>query len=131
MTDRISNNTSRKSVLDPSQKFSISNPLNEEQQDMHPADLKALLEKRGLSLAQVSRAAGYSPTAAGRALRTPWPALEEVIAEALDLEPMQIWPSRYDTSGIPKKYLPRRKTGRSVDSVDPNAPKETSGDETF
>jgi Ner family transcriptional regulator len=129
MTDRISNNTSRKSVLDPSKKFSSANSPEQEPEDAHAADIKAALEKRGLTLAKISRDAGYSSTAAGRALRTPWPALEEVIAEALDLEPKQIWPSRYDISGIPKKYLPRRKNGRSGASVDPNAPKERSDDE--
>ena len=131
MMDRMTNNTSRKSVLDHSKKFSFTNSPDTEPQDVHPADLKALLEKRGLSLAQVSRNAGYSPTAAGRALRTPWPALEEVIAQVLDLEPKQIWPSRYDINGIPKKYLPRRKCGRSGNVVDPKGPKEKADDESL
>ncbi len=108
MTDRFSNNISRNSVIDQSKKFSNANPDNAEQQDLHPADIKALLEKRGLSLAEVSRSAGYSSTAAGRALRAAWPAMEEVIAEAIGLTPQQVWPSRYSEDGIPMKYLPRR-----------------------
>ena len=44
------------------------------------AKIKYELETRRLSLAGLSRDAGYSETAAGRALRTPWPAVEKVIA---------------------------------------------------
>ncbi|HAJ21568.1 MAG TPA: hypothetical protein DCL95_16160 [Rhodospirillaceae bacterium] len=117
MKDRISNNITRNSVLDPEKKFSFTNSTATEPQDMHPADLKALLEKRGLSLAQISRDAGYSQTAAGRALRTPWPAVEQILAAAVDLKPMEIWPSRYDVNGIPMKYLPRRM--RTVGRNDP------------
>lgn len=117
---------SRNFVLDPDKKFSNANPNESLRQDMHPADLKALLEKRGLSLAQVSRNAGYSPTSAGRALRTPWPAMEEIIAEAVDLHPIDIWPSRYDASGVPKKYLPRRRNGRGGLPHDMNNESESS-----
>ena len=101
MTDRESNNISRKSVLVPAEKFSITKA------DWHPADIKAGWEKRGLSLADVSRAGGYHPTAAGRALRTSWPEVERLIAEALGEAPWTIWPSRY-VNQVPKKYLPRR-----------------------
>jgi Ner family transcriptional regulator len=65
--------------------------------DWHPADVLAALKKRGKSLAGLSVANGYHPTAAGKALKRRWPALEAIIAEALGLSPAQIWPSRYDT----------------------------------
>lgn len=86
----------RKNVLD--QEYS---------DDWHTADIKGALEKRGLSLAEVSRRAGYHPTAAGRALRTSWPELERVIASALGVAPQEIWPSRYDQLGVPLKYQAR------------------------
>lgn len=76
-------------------------------EDWHPADVLAALKKRGLSLAGVSVANGYHPTAAGKALRQPWPAMEKIVAEALALTPREIWPSRYDSGGQP---LPRAKT---------------------
>jgi Ner family transcriptional regulator len=38
---------------------------------------------------------GYHPTAAGKALKRPWPALEAIIAEAINVAPWEIWPSRY------------------------------------
>lgn len=64
--------------------------------DWHPADVLAALKKRGKTLAGLSVQHGYHPTAAGKALKRPWPAMEAIIAEALNLQPAAIWPSRYD-----------------------------------
>ena len=91
-----------KSNTDQELEFSINN------KDWTPARIKCELEERGLSLAEVSRRAGYSPTAAGRALRTSWPAVEAVIAEAIGVNSQDIWPSRYTATGTPKAYEPRR-----------------------
>jgi Ner family transcriptional regulator len=63
--------------------------------DWHPADVLAALKKRGYSLAGLSVAGGYHPTAAGKALKRSWPALEVLIAEAIGTTPQKIWPSRY------------------------------------
>lgn len=71
--------------------------------DWHPADVLAALKKRGLSLAGLSIAHGYHPTAAGKALKRPWPALEAIIARELGLAPQRIWPSRYDAEGQPRQ----------------------------
>lgn len=71
------------------------------QADWHPADVLAALKKRGQSLAGLSVAHGYHPTAAGKALKRAWPAMEAIIAAALDLAPADIWPSRYDASSQP------------------------------
>jgi Ner family transcriptional regulator len=51
--------------------------------DWHPADVLAALKKRGISLSGLSAAHGYHATAAGKALKRSWPALEALIAEAL------------------------------------------------
>jgi Ner family transcriptional regulator len=64
--------------------------------DWHPADVLAALKKRGKTLSGLSRAHGYHATAAGKALKKPWPALELLIAAELGLMPEDIWPSRYD-----------------------------------
>jgi Ner family transcriptional regulator len=69
--------------------------------DWHPADVLAALKKRGQSLAGLSVAHGYHPTAAGKALKRSWPAMEAIIAAALDLSPAHIWPTRYDAGGQP------------------------------
>jgi Ner family transcriptional regulator len=76
-------------------------------QDWHPADVLAALKKRGHSLAGLSVANGYHPTAAGKALKQAWPAMERLVADAIGVPPQQIWPSRYDGDGSP---LPRTKT---------------------
>jgi Ner family transcriptional regulator len=75
--------------------------------DWHPADVLAALKKRGQSLAGLSLANGYHATAAGKALKQPWPAMERLLAAALGLQPREIWPSRYDSEGRPR---PRTKT---------------------
>jgi Ner family transcriptional regulator len=75
--------------------------------DWHPADVLAALKKRGHSLSGLSMANGYHPTAAGKALKQPWPAMEKIVAAALAVTPQEIWPSRYDNHGQP---LPRSKT---------------------
>jgi Ner family transcriptional regulator len=63
--------------------------------DWHPADVLAALKKRGHSLARLSATHGYHATAAGKALKQSWPALEVLIAEAIGVPPQTIWPSRY------------------------------------
>ncbi len=71
--------------------------------DWHPADVLAALKKRGHSLSGLSVANGYHPTAAGKALKQPWPAMEQLLAEAIGTAPQEIWPSRYDTEGSPRR----------------------------
>ena len=71
--------------------------------DWHPADVLAALKKRGHSLAGLSVANGYHPTAAGKALKQPWPAMERLLADALGVAPQEICPSRYDSEGIPQR----------------------------
>jgi len=68
--------------------------------DWHPADVLAALKKRGKTLAGLSVEHGYHPTAAGKALKRSWPALEAIIAEALGVAPAVIWPSRYEPDAI-------------------------------
>ncbi len=77
-----------------------STPL---EQNWHPADVLAALKKRGQSLAGLSVANGYHPTAAGKALKLPWPAMEQIVADALGLTPQTIWPTRYDEEGRPRR----------------------------
>lgn len=70
--------------------------------DMHPADIIAQLKKRNLSLAAVSRQAGLSSSTLANTLSRPWPKGEYLIAQALGIDPAEIWPSRYfDRQGNP------------------------------
>ncbi|MEM6052659.1 helix-turn-helix transcriptional regulator [Erwinia sp. P7711] len=66
-----------------------------DKQDWHNADIIANLRKRGTSLAGVSRKAGLSSSTLANALFRPWPKGEWLIANALDIHPAEIWPSRY------------------------------------
>jgi Ner family transcriptional regulator len=63
--------------------------------DWHRADIIAALRKSGTPLAVLSRSHGYSSTTLQNALNSKWPKGERIIAEALGLEPAEIWPSRY------------------------------------
>ncbi len=69
--------------------------------------IKAELQRRGLSFAELSRQNGYHTNSAARALRVSWPEMERIIADALGEKPETIWPDRYQ-DGVPIKYLPRR-----------------------
>jgi Ner family transcriptional regulator len=62
--------------------------------DWHPADVKAALEKRGVSLRQLAKSHGYSHFQ--RVLTTHWWAAEQIVAAALETKPEAIWPSRYE-----------------------------------
>lgn len=64
--------------------------------DWHPADVKAALEKSGTSLRKLAREYGYAHIA--RVLQSPWFAAEQIVAKALNKQPEQIWPSRYQSS---------------------------------
>ncbi len=63
--------------------------------DMHPADIKAALAKKGLTLVTVSFDAGLPDHACKAALRGKSRQGEDAIARALGLAPETIWPSRF------------------------------------
>ncbi|MBF7957807.1 helix-turn-helix domain-containing protein [Rahnella victoriana] len=63
--------------------------------DWHQADIIAALRKKGTTLAAVSRAAGLKSSTLSNALARPWPKGEMIIAQALEIHPGVIWPSRY------------------------------------
>jgi Ner family transcriptional regulator len=74
--------------------------------DWHPADVKAALEKRGVSLRQLALINGYAHFQ--RVLTTHWWAAEQIVAKALDMKPQQIWPSRYERSRTRAQSMTRR-----------------------
>jgi Ner family transcriptional regulator len=55
--------------------------------DWHPANLLAALKKRGRTLAGLSIAPRYHPTAAEKAQRAPCPAVEAIIAREIGASP--------------------------------------------
>lgn len=64
--------------------------------DWSPAKLKFELEERGLSYRYLSLRAGYAKDSLKAVARTPNTRYEKVIADALGVEPEDIWPSRYE-----------------------------------
>lgn len=64
-------------------------------QDWHVEDIKCELRKRRITLKSLSINAGLAPSTLNNALRVSYPKAERIIAEALGLEPRDIWPSRY------------------------------------
>lgn len=66
----------------------------------HKSDVKAALEKRGLTLSDLDREHGLPQGTCSAALRKPHAVGERIIAEALDMSPRQVWPNRYRKDGI-------------------------------
>ncbi len=71
------------------------------QEDWHPADIKAALEKLGHTQTSLAQQHGYGRSFCANAFRQKSPNAERVIAEALGLKPWDIWPTRYDEDNQP------------------------------
>ena len=68
----------------------------------HREEIKARLRQRGWSFRRIGRYYGYKDhRTPGDVLRRPWPFMEKVIAEILDVSPSTIWPERYTRDGRP------------------------------
>lgn len=71
--------------------------MTDENADMHRFDIVAALHKKGLTVKQLSLDAGLGSSTLSNALSRPYPKAEKIIAQALGMEPEQIWPSRYSS----------------------------------
>lgn len=72
-------------------------------QDWHPADIKAALNKIGYTMARLAEEHGLKAGGTlGKALTQSFPIAEKRIADALELHPKIIWPSRYNADGSRK-----------------------------
>ena len=69
-------------------------------QDWDSHAITAELRRRGLTFADLARAEGVNCRAVRQALYSSSPKNERLIAEALGLDPAQIWPSRYTAECI-------------------------------
>lgn len=69
-------------------------------QDWHPADIKAALHKKGITLAGIAKAYGLNDsTSLSSTFSRSYPLNERRIADAIGVHPMVIWPSRYNADG--------------------------------
>lgn len=65
-------------------------------QDWHRADIKAELEKKGLSLKKLALSNNLAEGTLSNVFRVKnYPKAQRIIAEALGVSPETIWPSRY------------------------------------
>jgi len=72
-------------------------------EDWHPADVIAALRKRGFTLTSLALQHGLSDSSSmSAALTRSHPKNEQRIADALELHPKDIWPSRYNKDGSRK-----------------------------
>lgn len=73
------------------------------QEDWHPADIKAALHKKGITLRSLAQAHGLKESSSmSAALVRSLPSNEKRIADALGVHPKVIWPSRYHADGSHK-----------------------------
>ncbi len=63
--------------------------------------IKNRLKQRGTSLSELARNAGFSASEVQGSLYRPIFFGEQIIAEFLNIHPMQLWPNRYDENGRP------------------------------
>lgn len=63
--------------------------------DWHRADIKAELEKRGLSLNQLAAETQLKAGTLNNVFRVKYPKAERIVAKAIGVAPEVIWPSRY------------------------------------
>lgn len=68
----------------------------------------ASLRERGTTAAAIADDAGLSRFTLYKALTTPYPKAQSIIARALGLSPQQIWPQFYDETGA-RRHVIRRK----------------------
>ena len=64
--------------------------------DMHRLDIVCSLHKKGITIKSLSLRAGLAAGTLSKALDRPWTKGERIIAEALEMNPKDIWPSRYE-----------------------------------
>lgn len=68
--------------------------------DWHPADIKAALHKKGITLKGIADAYGLTSSSTLSSVFTrSYPLNEKRIADAIGVHPMVIWPSRYNADG--------------------------------
>ena len=70
--------------------------------DWPPADIVAELRKAGWTVRSLAIHCNITPTGLSRAMRESFPVNERRIADALNVHPQTIWPSRYHPDGTRK-----------------------------
>jgi Ner family transcriptional regulator len=72
----------------------------------HKSDIKAALEKRGLSLSGLDKTYGLPKGTCSAALSKPHPKGEAAISTELFIAPALLWPNRYNADGTRMRPQP-------------------------
>lgn len=72
----------------------------------------------GLSVAEVGRQAGVSRQCIYQAFRKPYPRMEAILAEALDMPVQDLFPERYTADGLPARAMGRPRKAISMNRED-------------
>jgi len=92
--------------------------MAEKRRDVDREDIKAAIRKTGITCEALALEHGFCRSAVRVALMRSWPAVEAVIARHIGRRPQDLWPSRYDTAGLPLRRRHRAAsaeiTGRHV-----------------
>ncbi|WP_312929873.1 helix-turn-helix domain-containing protein [Stutzerimonas nitrititolerans] len=87
-------------------------PLDLDQMPSDPAQrwewIKYQLRIHGCPPAELARQLGITDRAIRAVKRTPYPRIERAIALKLGVEPMQLWPERWNQDGSPNRRRPNR-----------------------
>lgn len=79
--------------------------------DVRAVRIKCMILRKGMTLKSLSLKAGLSSRACSKALTTPFPAAEKVIAEFLDIPVQKLWPHRFNADGSRKSSRLSKYTG--------------------
>jgi len=88
---------------------------------MHKADIKASIEKKGSTLAELDRLYDLPEGATRDALRRKRPEAELAIAQFLELPPSAVFPNRYDVAG---NRIDRRRKSTNVEAIAKPSPRQ-------
>jgi Ner family transcriptional regulator len=75
--------------------MTIENTIIHDFADMDRIDIVAALKKKKLSLRRLSVDAGLAAGTLANTMNRKWPKGEMIIANALNMKPEEIWPTRY------------------------------------
>ncbi|WP_414705499.1 helix-turn-helix domain-containing protein [Pseudomonas sp.] len=75
--------------------------------------VKYQLRIKGVPMAELARRHRVTPQAFARVKRVPYPRMERVIAKALQLRPIDIWPKRWTCDSVPVRQRPTRAEKRA------------------
>lgn len=81
--------------------------------------VKYQIQLQGRSMSEVAAGAGVDRRTLYQTFLRPYPRMEKVIADAVDLSPQVLFPERYDNDGLPCRPMgrPRKSTVKTIQNT--------------